>query len=1676
MQDQLGCTSAIQTIDIVPEVNVTASAAPIPACGTTNTQVTINAAGGDGNFLYALVADGATPAPSDFNGSNTRTISATGDYDVYVRDKNGNTDYCEDFFDLTITQDSPFDITVSNTPILCSGASQANITIVPTGGGAPYRYSIDDGATYQTSDTFLNLPAGSYDIRVRDVNNCEATEIHSISEPFTLSASALVAELIECNPTLGAEVRIVNARGGTAPYEYSFDGGATYQAGNISNLFPGDHDVFLRDANSCTLGMQITVLPAQVPPGVTTSLEYFCDGDATITVNPDDPAYTYTYEIDNVLNTPADSNVFTDVAAGDHVVTVNYVITTVVPPSTLLTEDFGFGSDTPITEIDPVYCYEPQNGSPSCPGFGTDTHIQDGEYTVTQALLNPYGTWIIPNDHTGNTDGRYLAINVGGVAGVGGIVYAKRNIEVLAHQDISISMWAINLLRQGTSGGDPSFEIQLVDGGGSIIASTTTGNVPKNSGPNDWRNYSVDLNPGANSNLDIVIRTNSAVTNGNDIAIDDILATQPPVKCPAEVSVDVLVEAGKALEANVVATSNLSCNGASDGSVTFAVENFDSISGFEYSTDGGSTFTGPLTTPSVTINGLSAGTTNILVRDVADNTCSLTISPNLSEPNVLTATAAVTSPDTCLSDAAVQAAPTGGTPPYIYQLEDTSATPAVIAAFQSSNSFNGVVAGDYVIRVRDANLCETTAAVTVIPPTALNFTASKTACYSGNTDAQITINVTSGNGSYQFNISAGPWVSPTPSSATTYTFTGLDAGSYDVNVKDVYGCIGSTQTLVIEPELTVSASAAPISACATSTDVTITAAGGDANFVYALVADGTTPNVGDFATTNPVTLTGAGDYDVYVRDNAGAAPFCESSYDISIIQEAPIVITPSVTDVLCNGGSSGAIALAVTGGNPPYQYQLENTSPAIVNPYQTGSSFPNLPAGNDYIVRVRDARGCDSTVAVTITEPDPIVAEAEITKDYTCTDLGEITVGSVTATTGGSGDYQYRVNGGAWSATTSGGMTFTDLDDDSYVIEVRDANAIYCAVTLPSTIVIDPLPTEPTLSASVTYTCDGTGDIRVLPNDASYSYSIDGGAAQAGNVFNNIAVGTHTITVDYGKGCTVGSDIIVTPGNALNASVTASTNVSCNGAADGTLTFEVRNFDTVNGFEYSIDGGTSFTGPETTSPVTISGLSAGTVNIEVRDVLNNSCTVVLSRAINQPTALVANASITAPYTCDMPGATITASATGGSSGYEYQLENTGGIIITPYQTGTIFTNVALGDYIVRGRDSNGCNDPIDTPISIVAPSNPTFTAVPTTCYSGNNDATIQVDVTSGNSNYQFNIDGGPWLTPSPSTALTYTFQNLSSGTYTINVKDQFGCIGTSQDITVNPQLTANAVLDPDLSCLVPASVTLNVAGGSGTYSYEWSDDSGATYANTNFTGNVFNTSNSGNYVFRVTDTSTPSACTVVTAPVRVTPADIPVITSVTSTDILCNGNLTGALDVTIDTSIGRPQYIIEVIETNTLTNYGTQISGLPAGDYEVRITDDKGCVSLPTNVTIAQPNAIVYDVALVPITCDSSIGTNPGSITVENLTGGTAEYTYYLTGNNGYFDSYATSSGGENHTFGILEFGIYEVDVVDANGCSVRTTNIIASPPDDLDIDVTTATVRLYYRRYGHSNRFIGSR
>ncbi|MBI4649427.1 MAG: SprB repeat-containing protein, partial [Bacteroidia bacterium] len=113
----------------------------------------------------------------------------------------------------------------------------------------------------------------------------------------------------------------------------------------------------------------------------------------------------------------------------------------------------------------------------------------------------------------------------------------------------------------------------------------------------------------------------------------------------------------------------------------------------------------------------------------------------------------------------------------------------------------------------------------------------------------------------------------------------------------------------------------------------------------------------------------------------------------------------SQTDVSCNGGSDGNVAVTQTGGSPAYVYSWndgQTTNPAI-----------NLPAGI-YTVTVTDSYECTATTTANISAP-PVLTVSVTGTDAICNGTA---TGSVTASpSGGTLPYAYSWNNGCTDAT-----------------------------------------------------------------------------------------------------------------------------------------------------------------------------------------------------------------------------------------------------------------------------------------------------------------------------------------------------------------------------------------------------------------------------------------------------------------------------------------------------------------------------------------------------------------------------------------------------------------------------------------------------------------------------------
>lgn len=127
------------------------------------------------------------------NGLFSGLSAGSGTY--YVKDANG----CVVNYGWTVTQNTAVSATATPTPNTVCGGAAGTITISASGGtGSGFQYSvchllwqfsvltriqIDNGATYQASNSFTSLHGGGYTFVVKDSNNCPYSNTVTVGSP-----------------------------------------------------------------------------------------------------------------------------------------------------------------------------------------------------------------------------------------------------------------------------------------------------------------------------------------------------------------------------------------------------------------------------------------------------------------------------------------------------------------------------------------------------------------------------------------------------------------------------------------------------------------------------------------------------------------------------------------------------------------------------------------------------------------------------------------------------------------------------------------------------------------------------------------------------------------------------------------------------------------------------------------------------------------------------------------------------------------------------------------------------------------------------------------------------------------------------------------------------------------------------------------------------------------------------------------------------------------------------------------------------------------------------------------------------------------------------------------------------------------------------------------------------
>jgi len=329
---------------------------------------------------------------------------------------------------------------------------------------------------------------------------------------------------------------------------------------------------------------------------------------------------------------------------------------------------------------------------------------------------------------------------------------------------------------------------------------------------------------------------------------------------------------------------------------------------------------------------------------------------------------------------------------------------------------------------------------------------------------------------------------------------------------------------------------------------------------------------------------------------------------------------------------------------------------------------------------------------------------------------------------------------------------------------------------------------------------------------------------------------------------------------------------------------------------------------------------------------------------------------------------------------------------------------------------------------------------------GADDGSINLNVSGGTTDYSY-----AWTKTGDASysATSEDLSNLSPGTYNVTVTDANNCTDTASfTITEPDELTiADAGLSTAIDCFdgngqIKVNITGNSnSGGTSTnyiYTLSGTNYSGAT-VNESVTTTALNytfTPKAGTYTVKVSDAN---SCEKTTNQITLTQPSAALAIAESITNITCNSQNNGAIDLTI--SGGTTGYSYAWTGPNSFSSTSADLTNLAPGAYSLTVTDANNC-TVSKSFTVTEPDELVATGVIsnnngFGISCN---GADDGSINL-NVSGGTAGYTYSWSspeGGSGLSVNSKDQSG--------LGPGTFNVTVTDANNCSDTASFTVTEP------------------------------
>ncbi len=979
-----------------------------------------------------------------------------------------------------------------------------------------------------------------------------------------------------------------------------------------------------------------------------------------------------------------------------------------------------------------------------------------------------------------------------------------------------------------------------------------------------------------------------------------------------------------------------------------------------------------------------------------------------------------TTPTTCSDgiDGTIYFEIFGGTAPYEWYIYEGVGFPVDLGGPTFTTSITSVGRRKldvYLIGVKDAAETSVYMIASVGGPDSMSITSYSYTHITCNNDDDGTITVTAtGESNSPVYVLTGP----IGDSNTSGVFTNLPGGSYTVTAQDGGSCssTATTPAIIINNPSLISLNINQVTHVACSGESTgaidITPTGGTPPYSYFWTGPG-----GFIAYTQAISGLAAGAYNLTITD----ANACSMDFNpvATITENAPISGTFSITDVSCglpNPSDDGAIDAIILGGSSPYTYNWTGPIGFTAPP----QDISGLAAGS-YILEVTDDLGCVETMAPQIVnEPAELTATTTQT-DITCFGAGD---GSIDLTVaGGTAPYTY-----AWSGPngfTAGTQDISGLEAGAYSVTITYGGG--CSMPFANIATIAESPEIQVSSVKTDISCgglsDGTIDITVNGGLGPYTYAWTGpsGFTSTSQNLSGLGPGSYSVTITDAYACAVtfpDQETIIEPSSVV-ATYVSHQDVLCNGDANGSINIDVSGG--VPPYIYSWSNSTGTNVSDIEDPV---GLPADTYSLAIMDA--NGCTFNFANlaTITEPPALTVSLSKTDVSCFGAGNGTITVSAAGGAGGYEYSSDG------ISYQGVATLGPLTPGFYTIWTRDANLCE--VTDTITILEPAE-ILIANELASYLCPDPLQGEITingVSGGIGPYTYSINGGTDFYS------TNHFTNLAPGSYQTVVQDASGCfvMGNLNVLVEPPPIQITSYTQDDItSCFnsPEGRIQISATGGTGTIRYSLNGAPPVSLGD-------FQDLPGGTHVISMIDAN---ACTHDTTVVILTPPELS-IDNILITDVtICAGNTNGGLEVTGSGGTGLREFSLDDV---IYQSSGT-FNGLGAGDYTVWLRDANNC-------TVTAPASILEPVPVLAtmVKTDATYG-NLGTITISNVTGGTAPYEYSINGLAGPFTSTTTYTD--------LAPASYHVIVRDQDGCTYEETVLILDvPPLDVVVNVTHVT------------------